>query len=210
MKDVYMLPLGELGANCYIIPAAEGKAVVIDPASATEVIMFLQSNGLTLGSIVLTHGHFDHFAGVAALKEQTGAEVIAPAPDAEMLESAAKSWADFMPHTEFRPVVPDRTFSDGEEFSASGVEFKVMAAPGHTAGSCLLFCKTLGNVIFSGDVLFRGAIGRTDGYSGSRTQMKQTLHEINLIEGDYTIYCGHGEPTTLFDEKKYNPYIGAY
>lgn len=210
MKDVYMFPLGELGANCYIIPTADKKAVVIDPASSAEVLMFLQGNDLTLGSIIITHGHFDHFAGVYELKKQTGAEIIAPAADVQMLNNATKCWADFMPHTEFHPIVPDRTFGGNEEFTAGGVEFMAMAAPGHTIGSCLLFCRTLGNVIFSGDVLFRGAVGRTDGFSGSRLQMKETLHEINLIDGEYTIYCGHGEPTTLETEKKYNPYVGAY
>ena len=95
MKDVYMFPLGELGANCYIIPTADKKAVVIDPASSAEVLMFLQGNDLTLGSIIITHGHFDHFAGVYELKKQTGAEIIAPAADVQMLNNATKCWAWF-------------------------------------------------------------------------------------------------------------------
>ena len=209
MDNILTLPLGELGANCYILPS-EGGTVVIDPASASEVLTLLQSRGLTLSTVILTHGHFDHFAGAAELAERTGAEIAAPSGDVGMLSDPARCWADFMPCTPFRAVVPDRTFSDGESFTAGGFGFRVMAAAGHTAGSCLLFCETLKDVIFSGDVIFRGSIGRTDGYSGSFGQMRETLRRINHIEGEYRIYCGHGESTTLETEKRFNPYIGAY
>lgn len=206
MEKVYQLPLGALGTNCYIIPAEGGKAVVIDPASSAEVLMFLQAHELTPGAIIITHGHYDHFAGASALKDAAGAEIVSTEPDAQMLQSAVKSWADFMP-VPFCPITPDRLFSDGEAFSVCGIEFTVMAAPGHTQGSCLLFCNSLGNVIFTGDVVFRGSIGRTDGFSGSGIQMRQSLRKISAIEGEYTLYCGHGESTTLETEKRYNPYF---
>lgn len=205
---VFSMPLGALGTNCFIIKAEQGRAVVIDPASSAEVLEYLKANGLTLGAIIITHGHYDHFAGAAELKERTGAELIAPEADKSMLQSAEESWADFMP-VPFRPVTPDRTFADGDSFSACGVEFSVMAAPGHTAGSCLLFCKTLGNVIFAGDVIFNGSCGRTDGYSGSAAQMMDSLRRIAAIEGDYDIYCGHGPGTTLENERYNNPYLAG-
>lgn len=210
MNKYYQLPLGELGANCYIIPAPDNKAVVIDPASSSEVLMFLSANGLSLGSVIITHGHFDHFAGVPELVRQTGAEVIAPADDVQMLSSAVKCWADFMPRTPFEPVTPDRTFSDGDEFTASGISFRAMSAPGHTLGSSLLFCPTLGDVAFTGDVIFCGAVGRTDGFSGSGLQMRETLAKLAALEGEYTLLCGHGESTTLNTEKQYNPYLGPF
>lgn len=205
--NIISMPLGALGTNCFIITEA-GKAVVIDPASSAEVLNYLNSNKLTLGAIIITHGHYDHFAGAAELKEQTGAELVAPEADKEMLQSAEKSWADFMP-VPFRPVTPDRTFSDGDSFSVCGMEFSVMAAPGHTAGSCLLFCKTLGNTIFAGDVIFNGSCGRTDGFSGSTEQMMESLRKIAGLEGDYDIYCGHGPGTTLENEKYNNPYLAG-
>lgn len=210
MNKYYQLPLGELSANCYIIPAGEGGAVVIDPASSAEVLMFLKAHELTLRAIVLTHGHFDHFAGVPALVRETGAEVIAPEADVQMLASAVKCWADFMPRTEFLPVVPDRTYKDGDEFTAGGLSFRAMGAPGHTAGSSLLFCPTLGDVVFTGDVIFAGAVGRTDGFSGSGLQMRETLAKIAALDGEYTLLCGHGESTTLKTEKQYNPYLSAF
>lgn len=205
--NVISMPLGALGTNCFIIAEA-GKAVVIDPASSAEVLNYLSSNELTLGAIIITHGHYDHFAGAAELKEQTNAELIAPKSDKEMLQSAEKSWADFMP-VPFRSVTPDRTFSDGDRFSACGIEFSVMAAPGHTAGSCLLFCPSLGSAIFAGDVIFNGSCGRTDGYSGSTEQMMESLRRIAGLEGDYDIYCGHGPGTTLENERYNNPYLAG-
>lgn len=203
------MPLGALGTNCFIVTGNSDKALAIDPASSAEVLEYLKANGLVLGAIIITHGHYDHFAGAAELKAATGAEIIAPAADAEMLQSAEKSWADFMP-VPFRPVVPDRTFADGETFSVCGAEFSVMAAPGHTAGSCLLFRKGGAderNVIFAGDVIFNGSCGRTDGYSGSTAQMRETLRKIAELEGDYDIYCGHGAGTTLENERYCNPYL---
>ncbi|MGN0687014.1 MAG: MBL fold metallo-hydrolase [Oscillospiraceae bacterium] len=202
--NVYEFPLGALQTNCYILEGEDGKAVVIDPAGSNEVLRFLGGKGLELGSIILTHGHFDHFAGAPELKRKTGCEIIATELDREMFLSADKSWAVMMPYKEFEPVVPDRTFRGGESFSACGIQFSTMATPGHTAGGCLLFCD---DVIFAGDTLFCGSIGRTDGYSASGAQMQQSLREIAAIEGDYRVYPGHGEPTTLSYEKQYNPYL---
>lgn len=201
---IYQFPLGALQTNCYVLEGEDSKAVVIDPASSAEVIRFLNSKNLTLGAIILTHGHFDHFAGVPELKRRTDCEVIGTKPDEEMFKSAAKSWADFMPYMEFEPVTLDRSFSDGEEFTACGLTFRVMATPGHTAGSCLLFCD---DVIFAGDTIFCGSIGRTDGYSASGAEMRRSLDKIAAIEGDYRIYSGHGEPTTLSFEKENNPFM---
>lgn len=201
---IHEFPLGALQTNCYVLEGEGSKAVVIDPASSSEVLMFLNAKGLTLGAIVLTHGHFDHFAGVPELKRQTGAQVIGTRLDEEMFRSAEKSWAEFMPYKEFEPITLDRTFEGGESFTACGIEFKAMATPGHTAGCCLLFC---GDVIFAGDTIFCGSIGRTDGYSASGAQMQQSLFRIAAIEGDYKVYSGHGPSTTLAFEKEHNPYL---
>lgn len=206
MDKIMRLPLGALATNCYIVYGEENKAVVIDPASSAEVLIMLEANDFTLDSIILTHGHFDHFSGVAELKKRTGAAVYAPELDVEMFQSEDKSWARFMAGTPFQPITPDYTFSDGERLTLCGITFSVMSAPGHTAGSCMLFCEEL-NAAFAGDVLFRGSVGRADGFSGSEQQTMATMRKINGISGDYTLYCGHGDPTTLEREKRYNPYL---
>ncbi len=202
--NIYQFPLGALGTNCYVLEGEDKKAVVIDPAAALPVLRFLTGKGLTLGAIILTHGHFDHFAGVPELVRQTKCEVIAPAADEEMLLSASKSWAEFMPTMPFEPVKVNRTFSDGDTVTACGISCSVMGTAGHTAGSCLLF---LDDVIFAGDTIFCGSIGRTDGYSASGAQMRQSLLKIAALEGDYRIYSGHGEPTTLSFEQENNPFL---
>ena len=208
MESITRLTLGALASNCYIIPSGD-SAVVIDPASSAEVMAALDAENMTLGGIVITHGHFDHFAGAAALKAQTGAEIYVPDLDEEMFGSSQKSWAWFMQGTEFEPPEVDYIFSDGDEFTLCGIPFRVMAAPGHTAGSCLLFCERFG-VIFSGDVLFQGSIGRTDGFSGSDRMMAESLKKIAGINGNYQILPGHGDATNLDNEKRYNPYLSQY
>ena len=208
--QIYQLPLGAWQTNCYLVPGADSRAVVIDPASVTEVEMFLNTHGLTLGTIIITHGHYDHFAGAAVLQEHSGAKILASAPDEPMYSSAEKCWADFMP-VEFRGIKPDKLYSDGEEFTAEGLKFRVMAAPGHTAGSCLLFLDNDGEqVIFCGDVVFLMGVGRTDGYSGSTRDMLDSLEKIAKLPGDYKIYPGHGSTTTLDYERENNPYIARY
>ena len=210
MPQIYQLPLGALGTNCYIIPGDDSRAVIIDPASATEVEMFLSTHGLKAGTIIITHGHYDHFAGAAALSEDNGAKIFASAPDEAMYSSAAKCWADFMP-VEFRPIKPDKLFSDGEEFTAEGVKFRVMAAPGHTAGSCLLFTELGGEPsAFCGDVVFCMGVGRTDGFSGSTRDMLDSLEKIAKLPGDYKLYPGHGSTTTLDYERANNQYLARY
>jgi len=208
-EKIFTLPLGELQSNCYIIPRENGKAVVIDPASAHGAKSFLEAKGLSLGVVIITHGHFDHFAGAAELKRSFDAEVFAPKADLEMFSDPNKCWADFMSYTPFEELKPDVLFSDGETLSVCGVNFTVMAAPGHTAGSCLLLCEELG-AIFTGDVIFRGSIGRTDGFSGSDGDMRRSLGKIAALKGNYTLYCGHGGVSSLDEEKRSNPYLRTY
>lgn len=208
--SIIELALGSLETNCYIIPAQGGRAVVIDPASSREVLSALDRNNLVLDTILITHGHFDHFSGAAELIRKTGAKLMVTDPDKEMLLDGDKCWADFVPYVPFEPLTADMTYHDGESFEVCGIPFRMMSSKGHTAGSGLLFCKLDPNedeVIFAGDTIFRGSVGRADGYSGSRAEQREGLKKIAEIEGDYVVYCGHGPKTTLKFEQRYNPYI---
>ncbi|MCI5578215.1 MAG: MBL fold metallo-hydrolase [Oscillospiraceae bacterium] len=206
MDKITRLPLGPLATNCYIIPAENGKAIIVDPASTSEVEAILDTSELKLGAIIITHGHFDHFAGAAALQARTNAPIYAPELDREMFQSEDKSWAWFMGGIPFSPITPSNYFSGGDRFSLFGEDFAVMNAPGHTSGSCLLFCDKH-NCIFAGDVIFRGSVGRTDGYSGSMAQQRDSLKQIRTIEHNYNIFCGHGDTTDIETEKRTNPYL---
>lgn len=206
MDKIIGLPLGALASNCYLIPAEDNKVIVVDPASTGEVMALIETNDMELGAIIITHGHFDHFAGASALHKQTGAPIYAPELDSEMFQSADKSWAWFMGGTPFAPITPDHLFEDGEEFSLFGVDFLALNAPGHTAGSCLLICDRF-DCIFTGDVIFHGSVGRTDGYSGSPSLLRETLEKIRHIEHNYKLFCGHGDTTDIDTEKNTNPYL---
>ncbi|MGN0649131.1 MAG: MBL fold metallo-hydrolase [Oscillospiraceae bacterium] len=210
MSAIIELELGSLETNCYIIPAKDNRAVVIDPASAREVLAVLEGKNLTADTILITHGHFDHFSGAAELIRKTGARLMVTEPDKDMLLDARKCWSDFVPDIPFEPLAADLTYHDGESFEVCGIPFRMMSSKGHTAGSGLLFCKPAPDekeVIFAGDTLFRGSVGRADGYSGSRAEQREALKKIAQIEGDYVVYCGHGPKTTLAFEQRYNPYI---
>lgn len=206
MENIIRLPLGPLATNCYIIPAEDGKAIVVDPASSGEVMALIETNDMELGAIIITHGHFDHFAGASSLQRQTNAPIYAPDLDSEMFQSADKSWAWFMGGVPFTPITPTRLFGDGEELTVCGTDFLTLNAPGHTAGSCLLICDKH-DCIFTGDVVFRGSVGRTDGYSGSAERSHETLRKIRQIEHNYKLFCGHGDTTDVETEKRTNPYL---
>ncbi len=208
MDEIFELPLGALSTNCYIITAENNTAVIIDPASSEEVIDFLKSRNLKAGGIILTHGHYDHFAGVSEIKQEYDCEIYAPAGDSVMFGDPDKCWAYFMP-VPFKAVKPDHLYSDGDIIKICGAEFEAMSTPGHTEGSSILFYKRKDgkNVIFTGDTIFNCSVGRTDGFSGSQSEQQKSLKKISGLEGDYILYCGHGEHTTLEYEKRFNPYL---
>lgn len=204
MKIITM-HLGELDTSCYIAASDSGNAAVIDPAdNAEHILRTLKENDLTLKLILLTHGHFDHTGAVAELKAATGAKIYIHPADADMSEDRIKNVSYLLPGYVLQPYKPDVLIDEGDSIALDEVAFTVMHTPGHTDGS-VMFCTD--NVIFSGDTLFSGSVGRTDFYSGSVEKQKQSLRRILALSGEYEIYPGHGEPTTLSQEKRFNPYL---
>ena len=130
------LPVGHLMTNCYIVTDETTlECAVIDPGDeAPRVLDMVARSGCQLQYILLTHGHYAHFAGAAVLQEHSGAKILASAPDEPMYSSAEKCWADFMP-VEFRGIKPDKLYSDGEEFTAEGLKFRVMASRLYSAAT---------------------------------------------------------------------------
>ena len=203
MITVYTLPLGDYQTNCYIVCAAESKTcAVIDPGYFPErILSFLADKGLGLDAILLTHGHFDHVGAVKALVEATGCRLW-------MKESDYTQRSN--PQNDFLYPIHDCDFcevsfcEEGEKISAGGAVFTVMETPGHTWGSVCYLCE---NAIFSGDTLFAGSCGRTDLPGGDYGTIVLSLERLAELQGDYTVYPGHGSATTLAQERMYNPYM---
>lgn len=191
--NITTLPVGMLQTNCYILEN-EGRCLVIDPgAGAKRILTFLQDRGLTLEAILLTHGHFDHVTSVKPLAADTDCRVFLCERDLELPGSMT---AGKLYYTD--------AYADGDQLTLAGLTFTVLHTPGHTPGSV---CLRFEDVLFSGDTLFDGSIGRTDFPGSSWEDMKASLSKLKTLEDHLTVYPGHGPATTMAREKQYNPYL---
>ncbi len=201
---IVMMPVGMLEVNCCIVASEQGNAAVIDPGGeAGRILDYLESNGLTVKKILLTHGHFDHIGGVKALKDATDAELCIHEADASMLTDAARNMSAVF-GTPYAPVAADRLLRDGDSVALDELCFQVIHTPGHTPGSVSYLT---GETLFSGDTLFRESIGRTDFPGGDSHEIMESLKKLRGLPGDYTVLSGHGEKTTLSWEREHNPYL---
>lgn len=194
-------PLG-FASNTYLLTADNKSCVVIDCAQP-RVLDKCRELGLTPEYVLLTHCHYDHIGGCGAMY-QAGAKVIC-GKDEEDLIFAEDNRAIFhgitIPHFEIY-----RTVRDGEEIELCGIKIKVIATPGHTRGGV---CYVVENNIFSGDTLFFESVGRSDFSTGSASALTRSVKRLYSLSGDYKVFCGHGEDTTLNHERAFNPYINA-
>lgn len=200
--------VGPFYVNCYVVSdEGTGETAVIDPGGVSdELLMQLDSIGKErIKYILLTHFHFDHIMGVTRLKKIIpGARLLIHSSEAEGLRDPELNGAD-----EFGMVInsmppADGTFEDGDIIELGDSRLRVMHTPGHTAGSC---CFIGDGVIFTGDTLFNMDIGRTDLPTGSMAQLVKSLGALAALEGDYDLYPGHEDKTTLSFEREHNPYL---
>ena len=204
MQIITISPRG-FGANAYVLTEDNKTAIVIDPAQS-RVEGELIKRGLTPAYVLLTHCHFDHVGGVAAL-QASGAKVLCSAEEKKLVGTSADLFDAFgAPRISYRV---DETFIDGEEKELCGIRVKMLLTPGHTAGSAcyLVTAKDGGRYLFTGDTLFCGSIGRTDFPTGSIAQLRASLRKLANLQGDYPIYAGHNEETTLEYERMHNPFL---
>lgn len=203
MTQIKSITLGELGNNCYLITdQASGLSALVDCTDdSKEMRDFI--GGAKLEYILLTHGHFDHIGGVAAISRDYGAKVVISAQDASMLSSGKASLSAFFGIKQDK-ITPDLTVSEGSSLMLGETQIKVLATPGHTKGGV---CYLLKDCIFTGDTLFFCSCGRTDFPGGSSKEIMQSLKRLATLEDSLKVYPGHDRTSTIAFEKANNPFM---
>ena len=189
------MPLGAYQTNCYLV-WAEGcdRCAVIDPGFEAETVLHAARQlNKRIEAILLTHGHFDH---VGAVKEIAAATHCTVYLNTLELTMPPQLTAGTLYYTD--------TYAEGDEIAVAGVTFRVLHTPGHTPGSV---CLAAEEHLFSGDTLFSGSCGRTDLPGGSWEVIRNSLSRLGQLDKNYAVHPGHGESTTLTNERMYNPYM---
>ena len=230
--EIKTLIVGPLLTNCYIIADKKTKqAFILDPGAAPEKILSTLSpekgrgppkrgaapSGLcALGALrpmtydptalLVTHCHFDHIGAVAQLKKKLNVPFLIPKGEEPVLalaKATAKIWTG--QEVEISPK-PDGFLKEGDEIRIGKIKLKVISTPGHSPDGVSLYCQQE-KILFSGDTLFAGSIGRTDLPGGSDEKMGQSLKKLLKLPDETLVFPGHGEKTTIGEEKKGNPFL---
>lgn len=199
--------VGELPTNCYIISDEKsGESAAIDCAVYDTVYeaMLKRAGIKNLKYILLTHGHFDHICGAAALREKYGGKICIHPADARCLESEAASLNAYVGFCDQTPCFADMLLNDGDRLFLGKTEIGVIHTPGHTPGGV---CFTAENYLFCGDSLLRLSAGRTDLPGGSAKTLRESLIKLCGLSENYILLPGHGEKSTLYFEKDNNIYM---
>lgn len=204
---LYVKPVGVIGTNCYIVVDDSGDCVVIDPGAQKEKLLdFLLVHHFKPKYILLTHGHFDHIGAVKSILDKNeNCKLAIGRNDAEQLSDSEKSLANshMLDENEYK-MTPDLLLNEGDQLTVGTLKFSVIETPGHTKGGVCYLCEDL---LFSGDTLFSGDVGRCDLYGGDFSAMQNSLKKLAALKGNYRVLPGHGPESTLDQERAQNPYM---
>ena len=205
--DIQVFSLGPLSTNCFLL-SHEGKAVVVDAGGdPARVVAHIKNNSLELTHILTTHLHCDHIYGNKALQYATGAPILAN-PEDEFLMQTEVGGGGLMG----LPMVDTFTYEPlaAGETSFMGLNCTVLHTPGHTPGSLSFYFPEAG-AVFTGDLLFRRSIGRTDFPGGDMEALLASVRgKIFSLPEETVVYSGHTPPTTVGEEKHHNPFLGVF
>jgi glyoxylase-like metal-dependent hydrolase (beta-lactamase superfamily II) len=190
---VTTLPLGEYQANCYVVISGS-SALVIDPGDASEEIL-TAAGDRAVPFVINTHCHPDHIGGDEFVCKHYQTPLYFHQDDEPIFQ-----------HFLGDILKPARYLSEGDVLPFDTMNCKILHTPGHSPGSVTLLFESE-RVLFTGDLLFAGSIGRTDFPGGDFEKMKRSLQRVVDLPGDYQIYSGHGPRTTLERERQYNPFL---
>jgi len=191
------LVVGPIDTNCYIVTDENTlECAVVDPGDESNVILdYVEDNKLKVRAIFLTHGHFDHTMAARAVSEATGAPIYIHRRDAATADPS-----------QFQFLADEETnfYAEGDTIVVGSMAFTVLETPGHSPGSVTLRCE---DVLFTGDTLFRSSVGRTDLGGGDIHALMRSLARLAALEGNFEVYPGHMDSTTLDRERRFNDYI---
>ena len=200
------LVVSPLQENCYIVGDETTRTgIVIDPGDeAQRIVSRVKKLGLTVACIVNTHGHVDHIAAAQEVKEALGARLYLHPGDNRYLDETVEHAKMFGMMDARMPQV-DVPLSDGDEIPLGSLAVRIVHAPGHSPGGCLL---QIGSDVFCGDLIFSGSIGRTDLPGGDYAMIIDSLERKILSLPDETrLHPGHGPSTTIAIERQFNPFL---
>ena len=213
--EIHRLELWLAATNTYVVaPAADGPAVVVDaPPDGDELLSLLAAHRLTPVALLVTHGHIDHVGGAGSLVARTGVTAyIHPEDDYLTLHPAEqlRQLFGFVMPGDYEPPRHYRPLEDGLRLDLAGLGFEVLATPGHTPGHCCFHLPEQG-ILFSGDQLFAGSIGRTDLPGGDHQVLMRSMAEKVLpLDDDVRVLPGHGSSTTVGRERRTNPFLAGF
>jgi glyoxylase-like metal-dependent hydrolase (beta-lactamase superfamily II) len=202
--DLKTLAVGPLETNCHIVwDEASKLAMVIDPGDEPDRIMDY-AEGLEIKYIVLTHAHFDHAGAVPEIKQATGAAIALHPGDMEAYRSVSEQAAFWGFQSDPMPE-PDIMLDEGDKLALGALSFKVLHTPGHSPGCICLLGE---GVLFSGDTLFKGSVGRTDLPGGDMEQLKASFRRLLELPPETRVLPGHGPASTISEESRFNVFSG--
>lgn len=199
MMKIETFPLGVYQANCYLVSQAD-EYLIIDPGSKPDFLISKIPAASKVLAVLLTHGHFDHFAAAEDLAKHYNVDIYVHAEDEELLNDAQKNYSDHRNVTCLQHVYP----FDKPYLQLGSFKINVFHTPGHSPGSVSYL---IDRHLFTGDLLFKNSIGRTDLYRGNSHEIMESLKFICSLDGDIAVYPGHGALTSLKSEKALNPFI---
>ncbi len=207
MVKIRTFSVGSLCTNCYLlVDTATNEMAIVDPGYKSQGLLDAVNaeNSGKVKYILLTHGHFDHIGEAKELAKKYNAKIVIGEKEKDFLWDSNLNLSLYHPDYDIPPFKADILLKDNDTINLGETEIKYIETPGHTAGSG---CYIFNDIILSGDTLFNCSIGRTDFPTSSFSDMQQSLGKLANLQGNYTVYTGHGEKTTLDYERKVNPYL---